>query len=99
VTMLAAAVRISALSDIPRWRTAIRSIPASGAATCNATGSAVLTVKHCSARIGRGGVAAVLQASSRSGSNAQSAQREWLKHAAVNAAILSLFPVLRSEIP
>jgi hypothetical protein len=92
--MLAVALRSSALSDIPRWRTAIRSIPASGVANRSATGSAVLTVKHCSARIGRGGAAAVLQASSKSGSNAQTTQREWLKHAAVNAAILSLFPRL-----
>ena len=54
----------SAVMEIPSWRTAIRSIPASGVGNCRVTGSAVLTVKQRSARIGRGGASGAPQASS-----------------------------------
>jgi hypothetical protein len=63
--------------------------------TRNVIGNAVLTLRQRSARMGRGGALGALQAHSRAARNAPAAQRERLKHAAVNAAILSLVAILR----
>ena len=88
----------SAVNEMPRCRTATRSVPSPGESTGNVIGSAVLTGTQRSVRIARGGATGALQAySMTAASNAQAARGGRVKHALVNAAILSLIPSCRGK--